>query len=654
MILVSLGVAMTMQAADRYVSTTGDNANAGTLASPWLTITHAITQAAAGDVIHVRGGTYNSRVVITGKSATLAQPILIKNYAAETAIIDGTGITPPTGDGGLLHLSNCNHLHFQGLEIRNFTTSSATRVPAGIYITGSGVNLRIIGCRVHHIEQNNTIGGDAYGIAVKGTSSAAIDGLVLDGNEVYSLRTGSSESVVLNGNVTNFTVKNNLVHDCNNIGIDFIGYEGVNATPALDRARNGVVSGNTVWNVDTRFNPAYGGNFTTGGGDASAAGIYVDGGTNIVIERNHVFACNFGVELASEDAAGFTDYITLRNNLLHHNHKAGLIMGGYDHERGNTRHCTITNNTFFENDTFVQWGGQIALQFYVSNCTFKNNLVWANSTTKQMVIHYTNYGMATSAQKEIGANVVFNYNRYFCPTGSASDLAFAVYKNGAQRDFYTLTAWRTNANGLLADVNGSYGNPGFSTSTPTAAPASPTLAQITTTRNQFALSSSSASINTGEPSPPFVAGTSPVEKDLFGQSRIASARVDIGADEFMSAWQAWRDLYFQLPDGGTNANASDDFDSDGVRNLLEYSQGMNPALADSALGPTGFRTGGVLRFTYRKTAPELTYQVETSTTLVNPWSNAIPGEQTDGAGLFWRDFSLGGARFFVRLKVTQP
>jgi hypothetical protein len=151
-----------------------------------------------------------------------------------------------------------------------------------------------------------------------------------------------------------------------------------------------------------------------------------------------------------------------------------------------------------------------------------------------------------------------------------------------------------------------------------------------------------------------VAGTTPVEKDLFGQSRIASARVDIGADEFMSAWQAWRDLYFQLPDGGTNADATDDFDSDGVKNLLEYSQGMNPTLSDAALAPSGSQTGGVLRFTYRKTAPELTYQVETSTTLVNPWSNAIPGEQTDGAGLFWRDFSPGGARFFVRLKVTQP
>jgi hypothetical protein len=652
--LASLGIASPLQAADRYISTTGNNGNPGTLASPWLTINHAIAQAAPGDVIHVRGGVYPDRVNVAGKSGTLAQPIIIKSYAGETAIIDRTGIAPPNGDSGLLQLTDCHHLSFQGLEIRNFTTSNAAKVPAGIYISGSGTNLRISGCKVHHIEQNNTSGGDAYGIAVKGNSATAIDGLMLDGNEVYSLRTGSSESVVLNGNVTNFTVTNNLVHDCNNIGMDFIGYEGVNSNSALDRARNGVVSGNTVWNVDSRYNPAYGGNFTTGGGDASAAGIYVDGGTNIVIERNHVFACNFGVELASEAPTGFTDYITLRNNLLHRNHVAGLIMGGYDHERGNTRYCTITNNTLYENDTLASYTGQIALQFYVSNCTFKNNLVWANPTTKQMVIHYPGDNTATSSQKEIGANVVFNYNRYFCSAGSTNNLEFGLYKNGAQRYFNTLADWRTNANGLLADVNGSYGNPGFSTATPASAPSNPTPAQVTSTKNQFALSSSSAAVNAGEPSPPFVAGTTPVEKDLFGQSRIASARVDIGADEFMSAWQAWRDLYFQLPDGGTNADATDDFDSDGVKNLLEYSQGMNPTLSDAALAPSGSQTGGVLRFTYRKTAPELTYQVETSTTLVNPWSNAIPGEQTDGAGLFWRDFSPGGARFFVRLKVTQP
>ena len=32
--------------------------------------------------------------------------------------------------------------------------------------------------------------------------------------------------MTLNGNVTDFKITNNLVHDNDNIGIDFIGYEG--------------------------------------------------------------------------------------------------------------------------------------------------------------------------------------------------------------------------------------------------------------------------------------------------------------------------------------------------------------------------------------------------------------------------------------------
>jgi hypothetical protein len=184
------------------------------------------------------------------------------------------------------------------------------------------------------------------------------------------------------------------VHDCNNVGIDFIGYEGSAPTLALDRARHGVCVGKTIWNIDSAFNPAHGGNFSTGGGGTSAAGIYVDGGTQILIERNHVFRCNFGVELASEAASGFTDYITLRCNLLHHNQVAGLTMGGYDRLRGQTQFCQISGNTFYQNDTLPSpsYAGQIALQFYVSHCSFRNNIVWANYATMRMWLHYPGTG----------------------------------------------------------------------------------------------------------------------------------------------------------------------------------------------------------------------------------------------------------------------
>src|SRR5207302_909819 len=83
-------------------------------------------------------------------------------------------------------------------------------------------------CNVHDIWNtggNTSNSGNAFGIAVYGSSTTPATDIVIDSNNVHDLKTGSSESVVLNGNVTNFQVTNNTVHDNNNIGIDFIGFE---------------------------------------------------------------------------------------------------------------------------------------------------------------------------------------------------------------------------------------------------------------------------------------------------------------------------------------------------------------------------------------------------------------------------------------------
>ena len=44
----------------------------------------------------------------------------------------------------------------------------------------------------------------------------------------------------------------------NNIGIDVIGFERTAPNPEVDRARDGVVSENLVFNITSRGNPAYG------------------------------------------------------------------------------------------------------------------------------------------------------------------------------------------------------------------------------------------------------------------------------------------------------------------------------------------------------------------------------------------------------------
>lgn len=504
------------RAVDRYVSMSGNNANAGTLALPWRTVQYAATTANAGDTVYVRGGTYSERVNFT-KSGTASAPIVFREYPGEAPVIDQTGVTPPDFDSALFTLSNRSHVIIQGFTLQNYRTTSDAKVPIGILVSGSGSGVQLLGNTVRDIEQNNTVLGNfdanAHGILVRGTSATQLTNLVIDGNHLYDLRLGASEALVLNGNVTNFRVTNNVVHDCNNIGIDLIGYEGTSSDSAQDRARNGLVAGNIVYDIDSSFNPAYNGNLTTGGGSRSAAGIYVDGGSNIIIERNIVYGCNYGVELASEDPAGTTDVITLRNNLIRHNQQAGIIMGGYNSGRGTTNLCVIANNTLHQNGTVDASGGQIALQFYVTNCKFKNNILAPPAGRAEMVIHFPVGG---GAARELGTTNVFNHNLYYSTTGQPE---FQAFHNGARQTYASLAAWQ--ASGVSGgDVGSSVGNPLFvQTDSHDRARAS-----------AYELRPASPAINTGEPDTTYQPGSG--EEDLFEKSRVRGGRVDRGAAEF--------------------------------------------------------------------------------------------------------------------------
>ncbi|GAA3328692.1 hypothetical protein GCM10020331_073690 [Ectobacillus funiculus] len=78
-----------------------------------------------------------------------------------------------------------------------------------------------------------------------------------------------------------FKVTYNILRRNDNIGIDVIGFEGVSPVEAFDQARNGIISNNTVYQISSYGNPAYGNQYAAGG-------IYVDGGKEIIIERNKV------------------------------------------------------------------------------------------------------------------------------------------------------------------------------------------------------------------------------------------------------------------------------------------------------------------------------------------------------------------------------
>ena len=270
-----------------YVATDGVDDNPGTLIQPWETIQKAANSLSPGDIVYVRGGVYYEKVTFNISGSANDGYITFQNYEDEVAILDGTDVSVIEGDNGMFLIVDQHYLIIEGFEIRNYRSSTPDIIPIGINIRGIAHHIKLINNRIHQIETNapvddDLMGADAHGIAVYGTSAPdSVHNIVIDGNELYDLILGSSEGLVLNGNVSQFIISNNILHDCDNIGIDFIGFENTAPISDYDQARNGIVSNNTIYNISSFGNPAYGNSY-------SAGGVYVDGGRDIVIKQNTI------------------------------------------------------------------------------------------------------------------------------------------------------------------------------------------------------------------------------------------------------------------------------------------------------------------------------------------------------------------------------
>jgi len=469
-----------------FVAVDGSDSGDGTVAAPWATLQKAADSIGPGSTVYVRGGVYRQTVAVRVSGSSSGGFIIFRNYPGEHPVLDGAGMSVPDGLNGMFSIDSRDYVTVRGFEIRDYRTAQPGHVPIGIFVTGDASHIRILDNAIHDIQTNvqTRVNGDAHGIAVYGTQSPSpIRDIVIDGNQVYDCKLGSSESLVLNGNVTDFRVTNNVVHDNNNIGIDLIGYEGTAGDATYDAARDGIVRGNLIYNIDSYGNPAY-------GRDRSANGIYVDGGRDIVVEQNVIHDVNIGMEFASEHAGRVTSFVTARNNLVFNTTVIGLAIGGYDRKRGSTEHSVIVNNTFYQNDSLRTGNGELVVQFDTRGNVIENNIFSASSQGLFMLNLYT----------ENSGNRI-DHNVYFSPGGSS--------RSTWQWKDITYTSFDAYRKGSGNDRHSIFADPGF------VDPAS----------GNFRLHASSAAIDAGA----FLlqAGT----RDLVGENRAENGSIDVGAYE---------------------------------------------------------------------------------------------------------------------------
>lgn len=350
-----------------YVAPTGDDSNSGTLEAPWRTIQKAADTLVAGETVFVRDGVYKEFVTIQKSGSKEGGYISYKAYSGEKPVLDGKDMNIDDENRALMYLSNASYIIVDGFEMRNVLADDPDVYPAGIRIREGGHHIQLLNNDVHDIV-NKTKEGNAHGIHIYGNSEEEMSDIVIKGNKVHHLTLGNSEALTVSGNVNGFLIENNSVHDNNNIGIDLAGFYNACKSPCIDRARNGKVRGNSVFNNSSVSNPAYEGHYAAGG-------IYADGATKIIIENNFVYNNDFGIELASENQRKQTSQIEVRNNVIYQNNGAGIIMGGASSSNGGTSDSIITSNMLRNNDQLEQGYGEITLQFNNINNEITNNWI---------------------------------------------------------------------------------------------------------------------------------------------------------------------------------------------------------------------------------------------------------------------------------------
>lgn len=228
------------------VATNGNDNNPGTLELPLRTIQKAITKAAAGERIYVRGGAYTEAIRID-KAGTLENPFVVAAYPGEQPVLDGEYRLPAPPRTGWVYCNNamtpprCYHygalvaisgdyVLFEGFEImrsagRGIVISRTSGRPNTVWVRNNKIHdIRDAGTLVYYadnvtFERNQVWASGDFAPYARGASQlnwpVAVSGRATNNTLYRSNRIFNNWGEGLDSGVdsNNVIVENNAIYD---------------------------------------------------------------------------------------------------------------------------------------------------------------------------------------------------------------------------------------------------------------------------------------------------------------------------------------------------------------------------------------------------------------------------------------------------------
>lgn len=365
-----------------YISPDGRDSNDGTREKPFKTFGKTLTKLKPGDTLYVMSGSNKTKIPVHKPTlkclskkegdikindeqidveADFAENIFIKNMVgsadAYITIAAAPGHSPvlAVSSDAIVDITNSSYLRISGLNLWGSTGDGAEGIQfTSGYKDKSNCNHIIIdNCDFKYINVRDK-NFNGHGISMHGGSEKyPINNILIYNNKFQYLLTGFSECVTAVGNCEYINIIENEIDYTCNIGIDIGGHyedcknEKGSLCTDKDFVRYAYVANNKVSNELSAY-------------DATAYGIYVDGGQHIQIINNTVTDCTGAFEVGAEEDCG--DYPTA-DVLIKGNHVKNSVtdelladrchvfqIGGYDDETdGYVKDVRVEENDIYIN-----------------------------------------------------------------------------------------------------------------------------------------------------------------------------------------------------------------------------------------------------------------------------------------------------------------